>query len=198
MNNLKFYIVTVLANAKSLTATALQSTANNAVNTLTTAINGLVTTTPTQPTTPYCSSKNSAPFLTVFLDVNKGYGYVVGGTATVSWIIAGIANLGQIATLSFIKDGVVQHVANVMLSDGSYKHTFIMTHNSLDIVLTFAGDNLNYGSLAKVSTFVYHVNSLRTFTEIKKIDNLTVAKKVILRLWFVIIKVKLSKMVKLF
>ena len=64
----------------------------------------------------------------MFLDVARGHVYAVGETAAVSWTTAGIANLGQTATLSFIKEGVIQHVANVILSDGSYKHTFIMAH----------------------------------------------------------------------
>jgi len=51
-----------------------------------------------------------------------------------------------------------------------------MIHKSLDIVLSFAGDNLTHGSSEKVSTFVDPVNSRKTFSEIKNINNLLVAK----------------------
>jgi len=115
--------------------------------------------------------------LNVSLNVAKGYGYIVGQTVTVSWTSKGIANLNQIATLSFIENGKVWYVATVMLSYGSYKHKFTKSHKTLKIVLSFNGDNSTYSSSANVSTFVDSNKSRRTFIEIKNMSNLTVAKK---------------------
>ncbi|MCL2115272.1 MAG: hypothetical protein FWH29_03530 [Methanobrevibacter sp.] len=125
--------------------------------------------------TPVIGKTSSS--LKLFLDVASDYGYLVGETATITWTAHGIANLNQIAILRFIENGKVWHVDNVMLSAGSYKHTFIMAHKTLDIFLTFTGDSSTYGSSAKVSTFVDSVNSHRTFIEIKNMSNLTVTKK---------------------
>jgi len=108
---------------------------------------------------------------------NVASGYVIGETATFTWSTDGIANLNQMVTLTFISGGKVQHVANVLLKDGIYKHKFIKSHKNLEVILSFDGDSLTKASTTKFLTFVDPVDKRRTFTEIKNINGLKVGKK---------------------
>ena len=169
-----FLLQTNLANAQFMNFTrsaVTQTEINNLVNALNTAKNNLV-----------LNSGNNNPgkrasSLSVFLDVVSNYGYIVGEVSTISWTTQGIVNLNQKATLTFLENGKVLHIVNVLLSDGSYKYKFSKSHKTLDIVLSFDGDDSTYSSSAKVSTFVDLVNLRRTFIEIKNMDNLLTAKK---------------------
>ncbi len=116
-------------------------------------------------------------YIRLSLNVKSGYGYSVGETGIVYWITTGINNLNQRAIIQFIENGKIWHTENVLLSDGQYKHQFIMAHKTLDVVMTFLGDADTYPSFNKVSTFVDPVNQRRTFIDIVKMNKLVVAKK---------------------
>ncbi len=121
---------------------------------------------PVHPVNPVIPMK-SGSYLSLSLDSKKPY--FVGQTAIVKWITQGIANLNQRAIIQFIENGKIWHTENVLLSDGQYKHKFLMAHKSLDIVMTYDGDSSTYGSSDTIKTIVKPALPDLIISKVKKI-----------------------------
>lgn len=105
--------------------------------------------------------------INLFKDKNE---YFVGEYIVLTWIAENIYNINPQGIIYFYEDGKLWHQIPVYLKDGKLVYQFKMAHKTLDIILTFNGDNHDNSSQDKVTTIVKNRPMI-------SISNLTVAKR---------------------